>query len=400
MAQAPKRSEQFPPNEISIAHCTQRCVRRAFLTGKDSVSGKNYEYRREWIRRRLELLAATFGIDVLNYSVMSNHVHTILRTRPDVVKAWDDEEVARRWLQLFPGERLEDFLGTPTQQDIAQAIADAKQLTEWRTRLSNISWFMRAFAEPIARHANREDECTGRFWEGRFKAQKIVDEAGLLACAMYVDLNPVRAALAKSPEQSRFTSAFDRIQAKKGKRVTPASKQFWEDFLNEEQLASKLEEAIAANRRVEAGELKKQLASLRSSKKGKNRQLQMEVGSWMAPLQIDERGKPGPQASSSGVRASDKGFLNMSSDEYLTLLDWTGRHKQEGKRGSIPENLAPILERLGIEGSMWCDLVWQYAKYFGHSRAAGHPSSLKKEAQNNNLAWIRGQSSAAICFLA
>ncbi|MFO0921497.1 MAG: hypothetical protein U0905_03305 [Pirellulales bacterium] len=47
------------------------------------------------------------------------------------MKAWDDEEVARRWLQLFPGERLEDFLGTPTQQDIAQPTADAKQLTEW-----------------------------------------------------------------------------------------------------------------------------------------------------------------------------------------------------------------------------------------------------------------------------
>ncbi|MFO0921748.1 MAG: transposase [Pirellulales bacterium] len=335
MAQAPKRSEQFPPNEISIAHCTQRCVRRAFLTGKDSVSGKNYEYRREWIRRRLELLAATFGIDVLNYSVMSNHVHTILRTRPDVVKAWDDEEVARRWLQLFPGERLEDFLGTPTQQDIAQAIADAKQLTNGELGCRTFLGLCEPLPNPSHDMQIEKMNALEGFGKDVLRLRRLSTEAGLLACAMYVDLNPVRTALAKSPEQSRFTSAFDRIQAKKGKRVTPASKQFWEDFLNEEQVASKLEEAIAANRRIEAEELKKQLASLRSSKKGKNRQLQMEVGSWMAPLQIDERGKPGPQASSSGVRASDKGFLNMSSDEYLTLLDWTGRHKQEGKRGAF-----------------------------------------------------------------
>ncbi len=94
--------------------------------------------------------------------------------------------------------------------------------------------FMRALSEPIARRANREDECTGRFWEGRFKAQKIVDEAGILACAMYVDLNPVRAAMAKSPEQSRFTSAFDRIRAEKGVRTIAAARQFLTESLSEE----------------------------------------------------------------------------------------------------------------------------------------------------------------------
>ena len=89
-----------------------------------------------------------------------------------------------------------------------------------RARLSNPSWFMRALSEPIARLANRQDECTGRFWEGRFKAQAIRDEAGLLACSMYVDLNPIRAAMATKPEEARHTSAYDRIEGMQGKTIS------------------------------------------------------------------------------------------------------------------------------------------------------------------------------------
>ncbi len=95
----PNRSEQFNPDEVCIVHTIQRCVRRAYLAGLDQQSGKDFSYRREWIRRRLESLASVFGIDVLTYAVMSNHNHTILRNRPDVVAKWTDEEVAIRWLR-------------------------------------------------------------------------------------------------------------------------------------------------------------------------------------------------------------------------------------------------------------------------------------------------------------
>ena len=112
------RSEVFDPSEVCLLHVTQRCVRRAFLAGKDSVSGKNYEYRREWIRRRLEALAAVFGIDVLAYAILSNHLHLVLRTRPDVIASWSDREVAERWLKLFPGRRLDEYLGQPTESGV------------------------------------------------------------------------------------------------------------------------------------------------------------------------------------------------------------------------------------------------------------------------------------------
>ncbi|HBJ38364.1 MAG TPA: hypothetical protein DDZ51_27150, partial [Planctomycetaceae bacterium] len=162
----PCRADQFVAAEIGIVHAVQRCVRRAFLAGVDDKTGKDFSFRREWIRRRMEALASVFGIDVLTYAVMSNHLHLILRNRPDVVAAWSDQEVAIRWLRVFPGRRLEEHLAEPTENDVQMLVNQPERLALVRQRLSDISWFMRALSEPIARMANRQDECTGRFWEG------------------------------------------------------------------------------------------------------------------------------------------------------------------------------------------------------------------------------------------
>jgi len=406
----PKRESVFGQEEVAIAHCVQRCVRRAFLAGKDEASGKDFEHRRGWIRLRMELLASAFGVDVLNYAVMSNHVHSILRTRPDIVKLWSDEDVAKRWLRLFPGKRLDDCLGEPTQQQIAKEMADAKRMLELRKRLSSISWFMRAVSEPIARKANNEDKCTGRFWEGRFKAQKIVDEAGLLACAMYVDLNPVRAAMAKTPEASTFTSAYDRIKAQKGSKRIAAAIALEPSRIDEKTILQQIKLAKRCRDKEEVARLQKCLSDFRAEneKNSKERQRAKSkanssclrpVDTWLAPLQLNEHDVIGPKPHHGGTRASDKGFLSMTLAEYSTLLDWTGRQKRSDKRGKIPDDLQPILERIGIEGSMWCDLVWDFSKYFGKCYAAGKPVNLQKEAKNRNIAWSRGQRSCRACFI-
>ncbi len=172
------------------------------------------------VQDKLKALASVYAIDILNYAILSNHVHLVIRNRPDVVAKWTERELAVRWLRVCPGKRLElEHLGKPTKQQIKALLANKTQMREIRMRMSDISWFMRSFAEPIARMANKEDECTGHFWEGRFKAQRIVDEAGLLTCAMYVDLNPIRAAMAESVMNYKHTSAYDRIEGTKGNKV-------------------------------------------------------------------------------------------------------------------------------------------------------------------------------------
>ncbi|MCA9085260.1 MAG: hypothetical protein KDA81_14445 [Planctomycetaceae bacterium] len=90
--------------------------------------------------------------------------------------------------------------------------ADKTKLTEFRNRLSSVSWFMRCPSEVIARLANAQDECTGRFWEGRFKSTVLDSDEAVAACMAYVDLNPIRAGIADTPDDSDFTSVQERMR--------------------------------------------------------------------------------------------------------------------------------------------------------------------------------------------
>ena len=206
----------------SVSLHSPPCVRRAFLCGNDPLSGKNHDHRKQWIRLRLQELASVFSIDICSYVVMSNHLHVVLRVRPDLVEAWSDEEVALRWRLLYPprdeatGRAVE-----PEQHDLNRITSDPTRVAQLRSRLTSLSWFMRCLNEPIARAANREDNCTGRFWEGRFRSVALLDEAAILACSVYVDLNPIRAGIAETPEESVNTSAFDRIQSLRGGQSNP-----------------------------------------------------------------------------------------------------------------------------------------------------------------------------------
>jgi len=157
------RREYLDPTTIQILHVTSRCVRRAFLCGDDPLSGKSFEHRREWIRDRLEALASIFAIDCLTFAVLSNHLHLILRSRPDIVRGWSDQEVAERWLRLCP-PRKNGVVAKVEPSDLNMIINQPALLGQLRERLADVSWWMRLLGQKIAQQANREDECTGRFW--------------------------------------------------------------------------------------------------------------------------------------------------------------------------------------------------------------------------------------------
>jgi len=184
-------------------HCISRVVRRAFLCGNDPLSGHNFDHRKLWIAERMKQLVDIFAVDICAYGLMSNHFHLILHLDSVRASTWSDAQVALRYEQLFR-HTVEDARELP-----AKAWTDKVRL--WRERLRSLSWFMRCLNESIARRANREDNCTGRFWEGRFRSQALLDQGALLTCMAYVDLNPVRAGLASRPEEAQFTSIRERL---------------------------------------------------------------------------------------------------------------------------------------------------------------------------------------------
>ncbi len=202
------RSQLVQTNAASTFHCVQRCVRRAFLCGIDDYTGQSFEHRRHWVQDRIALVASCFAADVLAYAVMSNHLHIVVHIDPAHVGTWDDEAVVERWLTLFPPRKDNHQAREHKRQGILQ---DLPYLTELRRRLGDLSWLMRCLAEPIARRANAEDRCKGRFWEGRYKCQLLCDTRAVLAAMAYVDLNPIRAGMATQLEDSDHTSARQRI---------------------------------------------------------------------------------------------------------------------------------------------------------------------------------------------
>jgi len=214
------RSVQVDPAATPYYHCVSRCVRRAFLCGRDAVTGYNFEHRRAWIEQRLHQLAGIFAIDLCAYAVMSNHYHAVLHLNVARLASWSDEEIASRWGRLH--HLPEDF-------ETVDPVLRARLLATWRERLGSLSWFMKCVNEPLARMANREDGCKGRFWEGRFRSQAVLNECAVVKTMVYVDLNPVRAGIAETPEESAHTSVQARIE-KRDEALTPMADEKEQSF--------------------------------------------------------------------------------------------------------------------------------------------------------------------------
>ena len=190
-----------------VYHLGARCVRRAMLCGTDPLTGLDFSHRRAWIEQRLLFLTRVFTVHVQTYAVMSNHYHITVHYTPKDRLELDDHDVARRWLTVFPPQNP-DLL----DDAVAKLLDDPDRLAVLRDRLGDLSWYMRCLNEPIARRANLEDGCTGRFWQGRFRSKDTPDELAAWAAMAYDDLNPVRAGMTDQLDAPEHTSLQRRLE--------------------------------------------------------------------------------------------------------------------------------------------------------------------------------------------
>jgi len=310
----------------SYYHCIARCVRRAFLCGEDHLTGQSYEHRKAWVIERLRELDKVFSIDICAYAIMSNHYHLVLRIDAEKAKGWENEEVIRRWKALFKLPVLVERFQRGEATTQAEVLAVNKLLKRWRGLLMDISWYMRCLNEYLARRANEEDKCTGRFWEGRFKSQALLDEAAVLTCMSYVDLNPIRAQMANTPEESDYTSIQQRIHQ-------------WH---------------------------KTTLA----------RQSLLTPAPKLMPLVQQHRD---PHQHSIGFTLKD----------YIELVDWAGRQIREDRKGHIESTVPPILARIGIESSAFIDHV-QGRQKEDYPKMLGRLEKIQKAYKSIEQTFIKG----------
>jgi REP element-mobilizing transposase RayT len=285
--------------DVSITrwyHCVSRCVRQAHLMGGDGD-------RKGWAEVRLEELSGIFAISVAGFGIMDNHLHLLIRIDPEVAENWSAREVVQRWFRLYPPKGKDRKPLTPSQLEelIETRVADTAWAAEIRSRLSSLSWFMKCLKEPLSRLANKADKCRGAFFEGRYKSIAILDTEALLAVNAYIDLNPLAAGLALTPEESEHTSVKARVDHVKA--------------------LGRIEDLQAAK--------EGSVAAVRASKS-------LEDDLWLIPIE-DRR----------NLDSSREGMLTgFTLGNYLLLVDYTGRMLREGK-ASINAELASILDRIG-----------------------------------------------------
>ena len=319
------RNTQVCIEDTPYYHVVSRCVRRTYLCGVDRSTGRSFEHRRGWIEDRIRLLSSIFSVDICAYAVMSNHYHIVLKLSPDEAHGWSAEEVLTRWTSLFKGAaQVRKFLDNKNVSPAElKTVSDCVDV--YRKRLANLGWFMKCLNETVARQANKEDDCTGHFWESRYKSQALLTEEALLSAMCYVDLNPVRAGMASTPEASDYTSIQERVEPK-----------------------FNAEKAVAEQ--TELGAIQEFELPIKS--------LQPFVGA---------------------ITNSAQNGLPFTFADYLELVDFAGRAVLENKRGAIGNHQPPILQRLQISPDNWLANTTQFeADYYTHF--AKGPPSLRRSA--------------------
>jgi hypothetical protein len=230
--------------------------------------------------------------------------------------------------------------------------------------------------EFIARAANKEYRVKGRFWESRFKCQALLDEAAIAACMIYVDLNPIRAGRADTPEESDFTSIQERIRAWQKETMTTASTTGETGAQDTQPEWISKVTAMPLNTAEVADGIPNPISAAAHSLVGT-----ADPARWLCPIQSDSEGR---------------GILHMTAAEYFDLVDKSGRMIRADKRGAMDADLAPILLRIGANPEAWMDTVSRFGSKF--RLAAGLLSNLRSFAEQLGRHWLKGVAAARAAF--
>jgi hypothetical protein len=229
------RGDSMDPLEVEIHHVWSRVVQRAMLLGVDPLTLIDYAGRRSTVEQLIKYQADVFAVDVANFSIMGNHLHAILRSRPDIVANWSDEECAFRYKSAWPtwldaseevgptyADRVYHRQGiwdrVPSDQAIECLLDDEETMARIRIFLGSISGFMARVKEPLARLFNKECDVNGSYWAKRFGNRKLESHEEIIGGNFYVDLNHVRANAALSLEESRCSGIRLRLMAERARQ--------------------------------------------------------------------------------------------------------------------------------------------------------------------------------------
>lgn len=337
------RKHQIDLAETSYYHCIARCVRRAYLCGNDPLTDRSYEHRKVWVIEQLRVLTDIFAINICAYAVMSNHYHLVLNVNSAIAEEWSPAEVVLRH-RRFNKSRF--FIENEEEIEISEeelSSLTAEEIEKYRTKLTDISTFMGALNEYLARRSNLEDDCTGRFWEGRFKSYALLDDTALLTCMAYVDLNPIRAGIAGNLAESDFTSIQERLREVNTTVV-------------------KIEERIVSPPIL-------------------------GVGMNLTPF-LDSFTKQ--------LDAKVSTTIPCSFEEYRQLVEWTGRQIREDKSGYIPQDVDSLFTLFSIEKKEWLPAVTSFEKQFSWVVGAGE--RLQRIALKKKLRWVRGIKQCVLLY--
>jgi REP element-mobilizing transposase RayT len=340
------RKNQVDLAETRFYHCMSRCAQQCFLLGEDKLTNRNYDHRKAWVITQLNALCSVFAIQVCAYAVMSNHYHLVLHIQSELVDEWSDEEVILRSATANTLRVSGRGLTQKEKDALALKSHTEKAIANMRKKLFNISQFMAGLNQYLSRRANQEENRKGTFWDRRFNSVSLLDEAAVLSCMAYVDLNPVRAGMANSLEESDFTSIQARLRA-----YTKA----------DDNQATVVESSIV------------HLFNAASEQ-----QLEQTIlPSLLTPFASDNVKSPIP----------------CSFEDYKNLVEWTGRQLREGKASllqpiTISSELQTMLKTVGISPEHWLRNTKSAEKQY--ARVMGSVETMKNWAKKKGLEWVRG----------